>query len=465
MTITTKFGGDAMKNTANQLQALEIICSDLDRTRNILSAAGADDSITEFNFRDTEILQFMAQFYREAGQFPKREFNLLQNKHRNICSGHGIDCDLVVGPVFDRLEKAITNWKIGWNPLRHLDSIQALGEYFTAREMAASARHNFNIKGRAITADILALPAYGEFCQGKVDFSNTRQTKQTQNLLNIYHDSTLFITGYAGITTSNDLITLGRSSSETVAVAIEHLIGEENTVEIWRAISGMMTADPRVVNSAKPVKCATLAEARELSYSGMEALCQGAVLLAGKYGVNLHLKDTRNPNAPGTMLSRERENKNGPVTAIAHKCGYTMLSVEGLYIDDQKGLVEEASNICAKNDVPIAYPISLRDNLTLIIESKYLSPKGNEGLRNKILGEFENIYGINFNYVDNRAILAVVGHSRESEIGVLRRTAGAIERAGQNIEFHTGIGPITIYALEERNIEDAVRAVHSEFFE
>lgn len=125
------------------------------------------------------------------------------------------------------------------------------------------------------------------------------------------------VTGFLAADRRGNLTTLGRNGSDLTALFLGAAVGAEE-IQLWKAVPGIHTADPRLVPGARPLPRVGLAEALELSLAGARVLHPEAARLARRRGLRVRLLDTRAPEAPGTLLVAD--GPNGP-TALVHRAG------------------------------------------------------------------------------------------------------------------------------------------------
>ncbi|MGC9156401.1 MAG: aspartate kinase, partial [Ferrimicrobium sp.] len=125
------------------------------------------------------------------------------------------------------------------------------------------------------------------------------------------------IAGFQGVSTDRNVTTLGRGGSDTTAVAIAASLGA-NVCEIYTDVSGVFTADPRVVPAARKIPRISFEEMLELSASGGRVLALRSVEFARNYGVRLHVRSSFTWE-PGTWVVEEEETmEQAVVSAVSH---------------------------------------------------------------------------------------------------------------------------------------------------
>jgi aspartate kinase len=108
--------------------------------------------------------------------------------------------------------------------------------------------------------------------------------------------------GFIGSTPAGVTTTLGRNSSNLTAVLVAAAVNADE-VEIWTDVDGVYAHDPRLVRDQYPVEELSFDDALEMAYNGVRVLHAGAVQLARQEDVPLWIKNSRNPESPGTRIA------------------------------------------------------------------------------------------------------------------------------------------------------------------
>ncbi len=122
------------------------------------------------------------------------------------------------------------------------------------------------------------------------------------------------VTGFLAKDRSGNLTTLGRNGSDLSAALLAEAI-HADTVEFWKGVPGVLTADPSVVPDARPIERLGFADAEELGHLGARVLHPDAIAPAVRAGIEVRVRFVEDPSHPGTVLTEE-ENTEGPVAAV-----------------------------------------------------------------------------------------------------------------------------------------------------
>ncbi len=139
----------------------------------------------------------------------------------------------------------------------------------------------------------------------------------------------VLVAGFQGVSTSRDVTTLGRGGSDTTAVAVAAAIGAE-VCEIYTDVSGVFTADPRLVPDARKLPYVSFEEMLEMAASGAKVLQLRSVEYAQNHGVRIHCRSSFEER-PGTYVLGEEETMEHPlITAVTHSTEEARITLLGV---------------------------------------------------------------------------------------------------------------------------------------
>ncbi len=148
--------------------------------------------------------------------------------------------------------------------------------------------------------------------------------------------------GFYGVNPGGDLITLGRNGSDYSAAILAVCVAA-NSCEIWTDVDGIYSVDPRLVSEAQLIEQMSYQEAMELSYFGAKVLHPKTITPLAKHQIQCVIKNTQNPNHPGTTISAETAQQK-TVKAISNLSDVAMINVSG---PGMKGMVGMAARVFA----------------------------------------------------------------------------------------------------------------------
>jgi aspartate kinase len=163
-------------------------------------------------------------------------------------------------------------------------------------------------------------------------------------------DMIVLVAGFQGVSTSRDVTTLGRGGSDTTAVAVAAALGAE-VCEIYTDVSGVFSADPRIVPNARKLPLVSFEEMLEMAASGAKVLQLRSLEYARTHGVRVHCRSSFE-DGPGTFVIGEDETMEHPlITAVTHSTEEARITVVG--VPDRPGAAADIFEALADANVNV----------------------------------------------------------------------------------------------------------------
>lgn len=271
----------------------------------------------------------------------------------------------------------------------------------------------------------------------------------------------VLVAGFQGVSTeSRDVTTLGRGGSDTTAVALAAALGA-SVCEIYTDVTGVFSADPRIVPDARKLPVTSYEEMLEMSASGAKVLQLRAVEYARNHGVPIHCRSSFE-DLPGTLVLPESETMERPiVTAVTHSTGESRVTVVG--VRDEPGIAGRIFTALAEANV----------NVDVIIQNE---PVGDDALadlsftvdRDDLQTATDVISGLgdisNSVRTDEQiGKVSIVGAGMRSHPGVAAKVFEVLGDERINIEM-ISTSPIKISCvIPADQVPAAVRSLHKAF--
>ncbi len=170
-------------------------------------------------------------------------------------------------------------------------------------------------------------------------------------ILPAFSDKLLLITqGFICRNPRGEVDNLKRGGSDYTASLIGGAVRAEE-IQIWTDIDGMHNNDPRIVKNTFPIRELTFEEAAELAYFGAKILHPSTIIPAKLHSVPVRLKNTMDPNAPGTLIADKTS--NAVYKAIAAKDGITALYIHSTRMLNAYGFLRRIFEIFEKYKTPV----------------------------------------------------------------------------------------------------------------
>ena len=268
------------------------------------------------------------------------------------------------------------------------------------------------------------------------------------------------VAGFQGVSSDRDVTTLGRGGSDTTAVALAAALGADRC-EIYTDVSGVFSADPRVVPTARRLASISFDEMLEIAATGGKVLALRSVEFAAKHHVRLHVRSSFTWE-PGTWIVEEDASMEQPivstVTSDASEVKLTMTRVPdrpGIAAALFRGLANELVN------VDMIVQNTSHDGTTDI---SFTVPKNELAAATRVTQSLTALLGAQEVLIDeNVAQVSVVGAGMKTNPGVTATMFEALANEGINIEM-ISTSPIRISCMVAADrADDAVRILHAAF--
>ncbi|WP_306591188.1 aspartate kinase [Geothrix sp. 21YS21S-4] len=312
MTKVLKFGGSSVGSAEALRRAAAIVREELPGGGLVVVSAlrGTTDLIGE------------ACGAAGAGDLPAARERLvaLRDRHRRVASELGLWTEIrsTWMPLFERLDQLVTGMALlGEATARGRDSALAVGETLSAHLAAGCFGGAFRDVREAMRTD-------ARFGRARPQLSALREAAAPWR--EALAAGALWVTqGFLGATADGLTTTLGRGGSDTSATLLGEALDAEE-VQIWTDVDGVLTADPSLVEEARPIPRMSLGEAEALSAFGAKVLHADCLAPGGRAGFRLVVANTLRPGAPRTeILPHPPAREPGAVTSVAYKEGIALL--------------------------------------------------------------------------------------------------------------------------------------------
>jgi aspartate kinase len=272
----------------------------------------------------------------------------------------------------------------------------------------------------------------------------------------------VLVAGFQGVSTAKDVTTLGRGGSDTTAVALAAALGAD-VCEIYTDVSGVFSADPRIVPDARKLSHVSFEEMLEMSASGARVLQLRSVEYARNHGVRMHCRSSFD-DSPGTFVLTEEETMERPlVTAVTHSTDEARVTLTGL--PDRPGVAGRVLSALSAANV----------NVDMIIQNEpqseghsadmsFTVPRADVLAAQEALRAIQGELGIDGIATDDHmGKVSLVGAGMKSYPGVAAKAFSVLGDASINIEM-ISTSPIKISCvIREDEVPAAVRALHTAF--
>jgi aspartate kinase len=367
-----------------------------------------------------------------------------------VLSARGKTTDELVAQAFEISERPDS---------REMDMLLSTGERISCA-LCAMAIHDLGHQAISLTGSQAGIVTDSSHTRAKIIDVRADRIRET-----LGEDRIVLVAGFQGVSTdSRDVTTLGRGGSDTTAVAIAAALGA-SVCEIYTDVSGVFSADPRIVPAARKLPIASYEEMLEMSASGARVLQLRSVEYARNHGVRIHCRSSFE-DGPGTLVvaeeEAEKETMEQPfVTAVTHSEAEARVTLTG--VRDEPGVAGKIFTALAEAGV----------NVDVIIQNE---PVGDDALadlsftvdRSDLAAATDAIAALDgvcqaVRTDEQIGKVSIVGAGMRSHPGVAANVFRVLGEQGINIEM-ISTSPIKISCvIAADRVPDAVRALHEAF--
>lgn len=458
-----KFGGSSVAGAANIKKVAAIIQSSKEDKKIVV--------ISAFGGITNQLLQIGTAASKGDQQY-KADLKLLLDQHLKevksllpITGQSG--CLSIVMQLFNELEDITESvYRLREFSPATQDRILAFGEVLSSKIIdayfSAIGLEHLWLDSREL---ILTNSKFG---MAKVNAEVTEQ--RISAAISKIKEPVILVPGFIARNKRNQTTTLGRGGSDYTASLFAAAI-KATVLEIWTDVPGMMTADPRWVTGAKVIPTISFKEAMELSHFGAKVIYPPTIIPAMSAGIPIHIKNTFDPQAPGTMIDQHNPldaMDTEVVTGISSITDLALLSIEGSGMvgvpGTSKVLFESLANdqinvilitqSSSEHSICVAVEASEAERAKEILDSSFQSDIH--------AGKIEPI-----KVERNLSIVALVGDKMKSHPGISGKMFSVLGRNGINVRaIAQGSSEKNISAVVSlADVKKAINVLHEAFFE
>ncbi len=273
--------------------------------------------------------------------------------------------------------------------------------------------------------------------------------------------------GFIASSENGNSTTLGRGGSDYTAAIVAAAINAE-VLEIFTDVSGMFTANPKLVKQAKAIPHISYEEAMELSHFGAKVLYPPTIQPVLAKGISIHIKNTFKADDPGTLITQIKNEKGKTVRGISHVGNTALLSLEGPGMVGIPGISKRFFEVLSQENISVVFITQASSEHSICV-----------GISADDIDHAVKIVNAAFEYEIERgrikpaiaetdlAIIALVGDNMKQHQGLSGKMFSTLGRNNVNIRaIAQGASERNISAvINESDVKKALNALHEEFFE
>ena len=338
---------------------------------------------------------------------------------------------------------------------RELDVLLATGEQQTIA-LTAMAINSLGGKAVSLTGAQAGIQTDGVHTKARI--ANITPTEVHEMLA---EGNIVILAGFQGQTSDGSITTLGRGGSDLTAIAMA-AAAKAHLCQIYTDVDGVYTCDPRVVKTAQKIETISYDEMLEMASSGSKVMQSRSVEFAKKFGVRFEVRNSMNTN-PGTLVKEEEKGMEAVVVrGVSIERNQAKVTIDD--VPDQPGVA--AKIFGAINQANIVIDMIVQNvswdgetDISFTCSAAEL-PKAEAEL-NKVIPTLGG--SVQLRTQSGVAKLSIVGIGMRSHSGVAAKMFGALAQAGINIQMISTSEIKTAVTVNESEIENAARVVHTAF--
>eukprot|EP00873_Tetraselmis_striata_P004919 jgi/Tetstr1/425183/TSEL_015644.t1 len=351
LNVTYKFGGAAVADAERMVEVARLVCrfpenapvvvmSAMGKTTNLLIEAGMMSLDSHaFDIPDLAPLMEIKELHYEA-------MDLLQ-------------VDEQAREEVTKLLKDLEQLLVGIAMLQEVtkrakDNLVSFGERMSTRIFAAYLRR-CGVKAKQFDAWKVGFLSDDNFTSAELDYPKTMAA--CKSALTLDEGEEMYVPVVTGFLArgreTRAVTTLGRGGSDLTATVIGAALGHAE-VQVWKDVDGVLTTDPRLVSSAIPVPELTYHEATELAYFGATVLHPKSMTPADYCPeMAVRVKNAYNPDAPGTVIVKDRDMSSTLLTSVVLKENVTIIDIQSNTMLGQFGFMSRVFDAFARHQVSV----------------------------------------------------------------------------------------------------------------
>lgn len=437
--LVCKFGGTSLADAVQIRKVRAIVRADARRRFVVVSAPGKRNS------DDQKITDLLLTCWHLAGQNLdfSQPLGLIRERYAQIAR------DLeIVPPLYpiDEAQTELAKLARGESSLATHDWMAARGEFCLALIVAEFLGAQFVPAGECIRFD-------EDSHLDPISYGNLRARMGDT-------EKTYVVPGFYGRDQQGFIKTFGRGGSDITGAVVARAV-DASVYENWTDVSGLLMADPRVVENPKPIAEVTYRELRELAYAGAQVLHEETVFPASEAGIPIQIRNTNAPSDAGTRIVATRDASNGDIVGIAGRVGFSTIYIEKAMMNQQRGFGRRVLEVLENNDISFEHMPSAIDSMSVVISDEQWN-----GKEAAVMREMERtLEPDRIELLPKMALLATVGEGMSYRVGVAGTLFDALREAGVNVRMITqGASEINIIVgVDEGDFARAMKAIYDAF--
>jgi len=449
MSIVMKFGGTSVADAAALERVAEIVAAH--REEQPVVVVSAMSGVTDALLASTSVAS--EQGVNEAIKSLNETFRRHHHAARQLLPPYNADhfgayLDNAAARICHLLQTAAADPAI--RRATH-DAIVSFGELLSSRLLAEILSHR-GVNAQQVDPRHCIVTDDAYTCAAPLMIETFATTQQS--LTPLLDDNVVpVVGGFVGATREGATTTLGRGGSDYTAAILGAALRSAE-IQIWTDVTGVLTADPRVVPDAQTIERLSYSEAAELAYFGAKVLHPKTIQPAIEDRIPVRICNSREPQERGTLVGPQTETSPRTIKAIAHKRGVTTVQITSARMLGAYGFLRALFEVFERHRTVVDVVTTSEVSVSLSLDDDSALPA--------IVAELEQLGTVRVE--KEQAIICVVGEGLRGTPGIAARVFSTISDINVTL-ISQGASSINFtFAIAETRVEEAVRRLHEAFF-
>ncbi|GAL61659.1 aspartokinase [Algibacter lectus] len=455
-----KFGGTSVGSSENINRVISIL-ENHGKTDAVVCVVSAVGGITDKLLLTGKQAQNKDISYKDT-------LNLIKDIHFSIINelnlGTGENITKVVDNEFQELEDLLNGiYLINELSPKTSDKLVSFGEKLSSFIIAETMKNRGLSADRKNSQELVVTNS--NFTKAEVDFKITNAN--IQDYFKTAVQNITILPGFVSKSKLGEQTTLGRGGSDFTAAIVAAAL-KVDQLEIWTDVSGMYTTNPKMVKQAYPISKISYQEAMELSHFGAKVLYPPTVQPVLSLGIPIHIKNTMEPEAVGTVISNEIVEESTPVKGISNISNIALLTLQGSGMVGIPGFSKRLFETLSQEKINVIMTTQASSEHSICLG---IDEKEADSAKTAIDAAFENeiaLEKIDPIFVETGlSIIALVGDKMKNHQGISGKMFSTLGKNNINIRaIAQGASEKNISAvIAESDVKKALNTLHEQFFE
>lgn len=436
MLTIAKFGGSSLSTESQFLKVKNIVQADSSRKIIVVSAIGRknkeDDKVTDLLFLIAAHLRHGVSYQALWDNFVERFVAVKEDLKLSF------DLMASLSALKDRLDEGICSE----------DYLVSRGEYLTAQLMAEYLGYTF--------LDAKEIIAFSS--NGQVDLKKSKELLAEK----FSGEEKYVIPGFYGAYENGKIKLLSRGGSDITGAILANCLNADK-YENWTDVSGVLMADPRVIDQPKTIKELTYEELSELSYMGASVLHEATIYPIRSLNIPLHIKNTNAPNDEGTPILEKHLTNGLHIAGISGKKNYLSITIVKDQMATEVGFLKRTLKIFENYHLNVEHIPTGINQVGIIVEMKAV-----DNILLELVERLKSELAVDeITVKENLALLTVVGEKIIRSAKITSKIFGALAKEDVDIELiaQSPRGVNIIIGIDNQDYQKSIVALYNELAE